>query len=72
MTEVCVSSEEPPEWSPEEQEIAELEAYAQECERQASLSEFDDIDPEELFFLDDIDGDDDDDDAMDATEMVTS
>ncbi|KAF9047188.1 hypothetical protein BDZ89DRAFT_29606 [Hymenopellis radicata] len=41
--------------TPEDLEIAELEAYAQECERQAALTDFDDVPEEELFFLDDLD-----------------
>lgn len=36
--------------TPEDREIAELEAYAAECERQAEEFEFEDIPPE---FLDD-------------------
>ncbi len=41
--------------TPEDLEIAELEAYAQECERQAASTDFDDVPEEELFFLDDLD-----------------
>lgn len=39
--------------SPEELEQAELEAYAEECERQAALADFENIPFDELFALDD-------------------
>ncbi|KAE9403561.1 hypothetical protein BT96DRAFT_1016950 [Gymnopus androsaceus JB14] len=39
--------------TPEELEHAELEAYAEECERQAALADFEDIPLDELFTLDD-------------------
>jgi len=40
--------------TPEELENAELEAYAQECETQAALADFEDIPLDELFANDDI------------------
>ncbi|KAK0210212.1 hypothetical protein DFS33DRAFT_269231 [Desarmillaria ectypa] len=42
------------ELTPEEREIAELQAYADECERQAALADFEDI-PEEFWNDSDID-----------------
>jgi len=41
------------EMTPEELEQAELEAYAEECERQAALADFENIPLDELFALDD-------------------
>ncbi len=56
-----------PRWeelTPEEREIAELQAYADECERQAALADFEGI-PEE--FWDDSDRDEGEVDAMDIS-----
>ncbi|PBL03952.1 hypothetical protein ARMGADRAFT_1157958 [Armillaria gallica] len=52
------------ELTPEEREIAELQAYADECERQAALADFEDI-PEA--FWDDSDLDEGEVDAMDVS-----
>ena len=56
-----------PRWeelTPEEREIAELQAYADECERQAALADFEDV-PEA--FWDDLDLDEGGVDAMDIS-----
>ncbi|KAK0441429.1 hypothetical protein EV421DRAFT_1959119 [Armillaria borealis] len=52
------------ELTPEEREIAELQAYVDECERQAALTDFEDV-PEE--FWDDSDLDEGEGDAMDIS-----
>ncbi|KAK0233867.1 hypothetical protein IW262DRAFT_1452422 [Armillaria fumosa] len=52
------------ELTPDEREIAELQAYADECERQAALADFEDI-PEA--FWDDLDLDEGEGDAMDLS-----
>ncbi|KAK0480342.1 hypothetical protein IW261DRAFT_1477445 [Armillaria novae-zelandiae] len=52
------------ELTPEEREIAELQAYADECERQAALADFEDI-PET--FWDDSDIDEGEGDEMDVS-----
>ncbi len=60
-------SQSSPRWeelTPEEREIAELQAYADECERQATLADFEDI-PEA--FWDNSDLDEGDVDAMDVS-----
>ncbi|KAK0500755.1 hypothetical protein EDD18DRAFT_1279956 [Armillaria luteobubalina] len=62
-----LESQSSPTWeelTPEEREIAELQAYADECERQAALANFEDI-PEA--FWNDSDLDEGDADAMDLS-----